>query len=259
MKKGTALFLALVFALLNVTPAFAETDSSKWTLDSISSFFSDILDKAGELADGALDRASQWLDGAWGESSKWIEQAWQTSAAWVTDIWGDVSAWTADTYNSASETVSAWMSELLKKITDNAEKAWDWLKEKLPSLNEEGRDALLKAKETVSEAGAVAEEKLQSAFESVLASLDITADDAEKIWDTVKAYAEQKGLTVISAAKIMLPYLIELKLNQTDTAMSVTAITIAQYLTGVLEKLGIDSDESAAQYIEELADVLDEL
>lgn len=251
MKKIIALLLVMALAYSAVSVSFAEEEQkSRGFFGSVGSFFSDTWSDASGWIEGAWKDTTQWLDGAWGDASKWVEQAWNDSSSWVSDIWGDASGW-------ASDTVSTWWTKTFKTVTKDSQNIWTWVQDKSDSLKTKGSDILENAKDAIAAAGDSAEEKVRETILVLLDKLGIQEAEAGKVWDTIQAYAEQKGISTLAAAKLSVPYLMQLWMESTEQSNgSIPAVAVAQYLTGVIEKLKIKDNVDANELISQLNNVL---
>lgn len=244
MKKAVCFILIMVFM-------FSIAGSCK--AEGILNWLTNAWEDTSGWVEGAWKDATHWIDGAWGDASGWVEQAWNDSSAWVVDIWGDVSGWTVDTYNNVAGGLSAWWVETFDKVTDKSENAWDWFKASLPDLKDKIPDYLTQSINVILAEDDSSDDELYNTYLTVLKSFGIDDTGAMKVWETIMAYSVQKGFSAVKCAKIMLPYLLELRLTQIESAdTAIPAIAISQYLTGIIEKLGIGSDDIAVQFIEKL-------
>jgi len=238
-------FIALLLvSCLAFSSACAEGGGSLW--DSIGSWFSQ-----------AWKDVSDWVSNAWGDASKWIDQAWKDASPWLTDIWGDVSTWAAQTYDSASKAVSAWWTQTFNTVTAATGNAWSWInKENLAvhaMLAERYKDILASARDGAGSA----EEDINAAYGELMKKLDLNDEDIAKVMETITAYAEEKGISASSMKKIMLPYLAQLTADSEGKEDGqIPALAVAQYLTGIVEKLGIGNEDQARQLINSLDELL---
>ncbi len=276
MKRILAISLALCLAM--PAAAFAEEQTREPDfVDTVGSWFdravSDVSDWASqawkdtaEWADHALEDASAWasrawtdasawIDGAWGDASKWVEQAWNGSSEWVTEIWGDVSAWAVRTFDSASGTVSAWWEETFNTVTEKADDPWSWITEEAKGNKAFAQNAE-KVKQAVTAEGADAEARVKETFDALMAELGHTAEDSQKVWDTVRAYAAEKGIDPLTAAKLALPYLLKLTVDGGTASGGIPAVAVAQYLTAIAEKQGTVTGDSADALLKQLTEAL---
>ena len=174
----------------------------------------------------------------------------------MTDIWGDVSTWASETYESASGSIGAWWAETFNKVTETENNPWKWLTDEFSALSAESRETLSNIKDAVSATGADAEAKVKDTFDTMLGKLKLSDDDSQKVWATIKSYAEQKGISQLAASKIALPYLFQLTIDSAESNDNIPAIAIAQYLTAIIEKLNVTSNEAATGLIDQLNEVL---
>lgn len=250
MKRLTALLFAMILLCSVVSFAFAEgTNQSNELWSSLGSFFSNGWNDVTNWVSNAWEDAGKWIDEAWGDASKWVEQAWSDSSTWVSDIWGDASEW-------VEENVVPWWTETFNTVTEDSKNAWTWIQDKANALKNQGNEVLDKAKSAIATIGDSAEENVKDIFLSLLADLDLCETDADKVWETIQAYAEEKGISPISAAKLAIPYLLKLNADADQEGGKIPAVAIAQYLTGIIEKLGISNDDYANELIDQLNEVL---
>lgn len=265
MKKRIALFLIAVAACCVISISFAEEgQKSGEILDSISSFFSNTWNDASGWVEGAWTDTTKWVDvvwkdatvwikSSWGDASKWIEQAWNDSSTWVSDIWGDASNWAADT-------VSAWWTSTFNIVTQDSKDAWAWIKDRADRLKAYGVELFESVKDAVSSADEHAEEKLEKVFFSMLEKLSINETDANKVWETICSYAEQKNISTIATIKLSIPYLLQLCVDSAEQSnVNIPAVAVAQYLTGIIEKLGINDNDAAYELVIQLNDALSDI
>ena len=107
-------------------------------------------------------------------------------------------------------------------------------------------------------AESTAEDKVEDVFLLLLKKLKLSDEDSRKVWDTIQAYAEEKEISRLTAAKLALPFLFQLVNENTALGLYIPPIAIAQYLTGIMEKLDIATDRSANELVEQLNTVLTE-
>ena len=251
---ATTLALCLVF-----TASCAEEEVSKSVWHSIGGWFGQTLEDTSGWATQTWSDASKWAEGDWGNASKWVEQAWNDSPKWITEIWGDVSSWAAETYESASGTIGAWWAETFNTVTESSDNPWEWLTEQSSGLQPEIRDILSDIKEAVITTGSNAESKVKTVFTAILEKLKLNREESQKVWDTIASYADQKDVPRLTAAKLSLPYLLQLTIDSAELQENIPAVAIAQYLTAVLEKLNIHSTAAANELVEQLNNVLSAL
>ena len=103
------------------------------------------------------------------------------------------------------------------------------------------------------------EQRIRTAFDTLLGKLHISASDILRIWDTVRAYAEYKNIPLLVARKLVLPYLLELVVEGTEVDGRISAITISQFITGIMEKIGIDSGATLEEILARLMNTLGSL
>lgn len=270
IKKGFVLIIALVVICNCVCSGLAEEESGG-LFGSIGSFFSSAWDDVSDWTETAWDDATSWVEtawddaaswteGAWGDASSWVTKAWNDTASWATDIWGDVSTWTTEAYSSASESVSTWWVETFSTVTDTSKDVWVWLQETASGLSTEKKAYLERINAIISSGEETTDEAVEELFDELLNEMGITGSDVEKVWQSVKAYAENKGISALEATKLSLPYLFQLAVDeQSELNRDIPPIAIAQYLTGIIEKLGVESNEIADKLIISLHEVLGEI
>lgn len=253
MKRFATLVLILI---MSCSFALAEEEQPKSVWDSIGGWFGQAWEDTSGWVSQAWSDASKWVEGAWGDASKWVEQAWNDSSQWVTDIWGDVSTWASETYESASGSIGAWWAETFNTVTETTSNPWEWLTAEAKTLQPEALKTLSDVKEAAMSNGSDAEEKVEVVFLAMLKTLKLNDEDSEKVWSTVEAYANQKGISKLAASKLALPYLFQLTIDSTETQEGIPAIAIAQYLTAIVEKLNVSTTEVASQFVDQLNEVL---
>ena len=253
MKRFATLVLILI---MSCSFALAEEEQPKSVWDSIGGWFGQAWEDTSGWVSQAWSDASKWVEGAWGDASKWVEQAWNDSSQWVTDIWGDVSTWTSETFESASTSIGIWLAERLTSVTEKASNPWEWLIVETKSLQPNALMTLSTIKEAVESNDNDAETIVKTAFVAMLKELKLNDEESQKVWDTIAAYAGQKGISQITASKLALPYLFQLTVENAEVQNDIPAIAIAQYLTAIIEKLGVKSTEEANQLIDQLNEAL---
>lgn len=257
MKKVLAVLLAAIMLCASMPCCVAEQAASQeegGLFDRLGDFFSDAWEDVSSWAQEAWNDVSGWAESAWGDASEWVMRAWDESSAWVVEIWGEASAWATESY----EAVSAWMTDTFNNVTDSARSAWQWLKEETANLSARGSEALQKIREALSETDEdEADAEVKASFYELLGMMDIIGEDADKVWQTVQAYAKEKGIPTLTAAKLALPYLFQLAISQDASVTGkIPPVMIAQYLTGVFEKEGVTSGEDAEALLQQLQQVL---
>ena len=256
MKRFITLLVALSL-IFSVAAAEKEPSNSVW--DSLGEWAGQAWDDASGWASQAWKDASVWIEGAWGDASKWIDMAWNESAAWATEIWGDVSTWAAESYEAASGTVGAWWTETFKKVTESTTQTWKWIEDEASRLKSEYSADLEMVRSAVFSDGPDREQRIRTAFDTLLGKLHISASDILRIWDTIRAYAEYKNIPLLVARKLVLPYLLELVVEGTEVDGRISAITISQFITGIMEKIGIDSGATLEEILARLMNTLGSL
>ena len=257
MKRyvSTVLILSVIFLLINA--AMAEEDNKNNVFESIGSFFSNTWDNVSSWSEARWTDFSSWVNGAWGDASKWVSQVWNDSSTWVTDIWGDASNWVVESYESASDSIGAWWAKTFNRVTVTDDNAWNWLRESATDINSQSILLLSQMKDAII-SSEDAEQKAKDTFYLLLANLNISESDAENIWKTIQAYSDEKGIASLTAVRISLPYLWQLAIdNDLESNGNIPAVAVAQYLTAIYEKMGIISESSATDYIEQLIEVLE--
>lgn len=249
-------FAVLLIGSMMFSMAAAEEEEHKSVLDSIGGWFGQAWEDTSGWVSQAWSDASKWVEGAWGDSSKWVEQAWNDSSKWATDIWGDVSTWASETYESASGSIGAWWAEAFNTVTETTSNPWEWLTAEAKTLQPEALKTLSDVKEAAMSNGSDAEDKVKATFFSMLKTLKLNNEDSEKVWNTMEAYANQKGISKMAASKLALPYLFQLTIDSAETQEGIPAIAIAQYLTAIVEKLNVSTTEAAGQLVDQLNEVL---
>ena len=249
MKTRRTLALALVFCMLASCALAGEGNGG--FLEDPAAWLNQAWKDASSWASQAWTDAKSWADGAWGDASKWVGQAWNDSSAWVSEIWGDVSAWAGD----ASGAIGSWWTDTFNTVTKDD--TWQWISENgkavLTQLEQKLQEAFASAKDGFSGADA----ELKKTWRELLKKLQLEDADASRVMDTVRAYAEEKGISADSLEKILLPYLLKLSEDGASAGNEkMPAVTVAQYLTGIIEKLGITNEEQAQELIGGLDEIL---
>jgi len=259
MKRLISSVLILSCLCLMPSTTLAEEESKPNLFESIGTFFSNTWNDVSSWTGDRWSDFTTWVSGAWGDASKWVTQAWSDSSAWVTDIWGDASNWVVESYESASGTISAWWAETFNQVTDTNENAWTWLRESASVMDAQNRSLLYQIRDVLCSSEGT-DEKSKEVFYALLTHLGASGSDADKVWETIQAYSEQKGISTMSAVQISLPYLLQLKIDsEAEANSSIPAVAVAQYLTAIIEKMGISSESIATDYVDQLLVVLQEM
>lgn len=257
MKRLISSVLILSYLCLTPSTTFAEEESKPNLFESIGTFFSNTWNDVSSWTGDRWSDFTSWVSGAWGDASRWVSQAWNDSSAWVTDIWGDASNWVVESYESASGTISAWWAETFNQVTDTNENAWTWLRESAAVMDAQNSSLLDQIKDVLCSSEATEKKEM---FYTLLAHLGASGNDADKVWETIQVYSEQKGISTMSAVQISLPYLLQLKIDsEAEANGSIPAVAVAQYLTAIIEKMGLSSESVATDYVDQLLVVLQEL
>lgn len=269
-------FAAFVVALcLMVSFAHAEDKKNsvvdainEWlvpALDDASEWVSQAWDDASEVAGSAWSNASEWAgsawkdvkswtQAAWGDASEWIGQAWSDTSSWVTDNWGGFSAWASELYRSASGTVNAWWVSTFDSVTKAGKNAWDWVQEQTPGVKEFLVEKYNEVSDSAQKGLSDAEETLRNIFTDLLKELNISQSDILKTLKTILDYAKSKGISVVSLEKVLLPYMVRLAVeSKMPENGPIPPVAVAQFLTGVIEKTGINSEGQATEFLLNLA------
>ena len=247
-------------------------DGSKWTdmLDTFTEMLKDKWDDVKTEAGDIWDGASEWMDGAWDGASAWLSEAWKDAKTWITKAWGDASEWieknwndpdskirkiwgeAADWISAKSEKIITWLKEAFAKVTEYAGKVWEWVK----GLKADDADLFAQMEETVTETE-VTEQEVQEALGTLGDALSLTEDDNEKIWDTVEAYAQEREINPATLGQLALPYMLQLNADA-EGQEEVPGAAVAQFLTAVFEKTGIDGNDEAESALTLLRNVIGE-
>ena len=246
-------FMVLVLVLCMVAPLACAEDKGGTVLDWIEQK----VDSAVTWASEKWKDASPWIEKTWGEASEWVERSWSDAFVWAADIWGDVSSWAAEKYDTAVDLAGIWWADTFKKVTNVKNNAWDWVQTESKEVKDQialkYNEAVEAAKKGTAEAG----EKIQSVYSELLKKLEYTEEDISKILETIKVYAAQKGISLLSMQKVMLPYLIKLVIDsQVSGRISIPPIAVAQFLIGIIEKDNLQTEEQAQQLIDNLDGIL---
>lgn len=246
MKIRRMFAIALVICMV-VSCSFAEEKKGNmW--DSIGGWFDQAWKDTSGWVSQAWTDATSWVNGAWGDASKWIGQAWNDSSAWVSDIWGDASTWVIDT----SDAIGVWWRDTFNTVTETKNNAWEWIEKSQKDLQtqlKQYKDIIAITQNDVSDA----ENDVINAYKDLLKKINLNEKDSEKVIDTIKAYAGEKGIAVSSLEKILLPYLTQLAVDSGSAGNGkIPAVAVAQYLTGIIEKIGLENEKQAQQLISEL-------
>ena len=234
--------------------------------DMLKDKWDDVKTQAGELWDGA----SEWMDGAWDGASAWLSDKWEDAKTWIKKAWGDASEWieknwndpdskirkiwgeAADWISEKSEKIIAWLKEAFEKVTEYAGKVWEWVK----GLKTEDADLFAQVEEALTETE-VTEQEVQETLGTLGEALSLTEDDNEKIWDTVEAYAQDRQIEPATLGQLALPYMLQLNADA-EGQEEIPGAAVAQFLTAVFEKTGINGNDDAESSLTLLRNVIGE-
>jgi len=261
MKRLLALCVAVCFAF-----SFASAEDSNGSVadeiggwlgqawEEASKWTSQAADDASKWAAQAADDVSSWAGTAWGDASEWIEKTWNGTSSWVTEIWGEVSGWASEKIDAAR----AWWTETYKTVTEKNGDVWEWIKKEKESfcafLTQQYKEIKESAQSSLADAERAAVSRI---YTELLKTLNQDDEDQSRIMRSIAAYAEEKGITDLVMEKIMLPYLTKLVFDREiagDT--SIPAVAVVQYLTGIAEKINIQSEGRAQELAAELDEAL---
>ena len=260
MKRIIILLFVAAMVCIQFSCALSEEETSGGLFGSIGSFSSSTWKDVSDWAENVWNDVSSWVDNAWGDASEWVTKAWNDSSEWISDIWGDASSWAAESYDSVAKTVNTWWIDTFDAVTTSAKDKWIWFKQSVSTWDTQAMEFVRQIKDSLHAETDDSEKKIHDTFTDLLDKLNIRGSDADKVWETIRAYAEQKGISPILAEKLTLPYLLQLAVDSSaESSGSIPAIAVAQYLTAVIEKEDINSDETADQLVDELKDILDSI
>lgn len=249
IKKWLGMLLAAVLFCGLITPAPARTESAAPA---------EPASKLAEKWSSAQEKAASWISETWGSVAKRIDRVWNDSTDWASTVWSDVSTWAEDTWNRSADTLSAWWVSAFNRVTEKKEKVWSWLAEKADTLRQK-KQALFEAmKKAIGEEDSSAS-STRDAFVLMMDAFGIQTFDIDRVWHTIELYAEKKGFTTASTAKLMLPSLLELedaREAQAENDEEIPAIIIAQYLTGVVDNMELQTEEEARACVQLLNETL---
>ncbi len=235
-------------------------DASAWTeqaWDEASAWTEQALDDASKWAEQAWKDAPEWLQTAWGDASGWVEQAWNEASPELQKIWGDVSTWASGVYDSVSGNASAWWAETFRKVTEAKDKAWKWIDSASENVRKKIAEKYLEAHSGIQNEVSEAGETMEQIYTDLLKKLNLNEEDIGRVLDTIKAYADQRGISAESVEQIMLPYLVQLAEDGSAAQNGqIPAIAVAQYLTGIMVEEGIGTEEDAQRMISTLKETL---
>lgn len=248
MKKWMGILLAAALFCGMIIPASAESTAPEQPAS-----------KLAEKWNSTREEAASWISETWGSLSKQIDQLWNDSTGWASSVWSDVSTWAEDKWNRSADTLSAWWVNAFNRVTEKKEKAWSWLAEKADALRQKKQELFEAMRKAVGEEDDASAKGTRDAFVMIMDAFDIQAFDIDRVWHTIELYAEKKGFTTASTAKIMLPALLDLQeVHEEESDEELPAIIIAQYLTGVVDNMDLQTEEDAKAYVQLLNDTLNE-
>jgi len=168
----------------------------------------------------------------------------------VLNIWGDASTWVTETAHTVSESVSNWWVDTFQTVTDKTNGALEWVGNESEAfkstLKEKYTDIAAAAKDGIANAG----ESIKNVYEDLLKKLNLNEIDTAKILETLKVYADKIGVSVTTVAAALLPYLVKIVIESTVTGKSIPAVAVAMFLTAVIDKLDVTTEEQAEQLVD---------
>ena len=166
-----------------------------------------------------------------------------------------MSVWASEKIDAAP----AWWTETYKTVTEKNSDAWEWIKKEKDSFCAFLTQKYKEIKESTQSSQADTERTAVSrVYTELLKMLNQDDKDQSRIMRSIAAYAEEKGITDLLMEKIMLPYLTKLVFDREiagDT--SIPAVAVVQYLTGIAEKINIQSESQAQELAADLDEVLE--
>ena len=176
-----------------------------------------------------------WLRNAWEDTKNWTENAWNDTTTWTGDAWNNVKGWWVDTFQT---------------VTDKTNGALEWVGNESEAfkstLKEKYTDIAAAAKDGIANAG----ESIKNVYEDLLKKLNLNEIDTAKILETLKVYADKIGVSVTTVAAALLPYLVKIVIESTVTGKSIPAVAVAMFLTAVIDKLDVTTEEQAEQLVD---------
>ena len=252
MKRFLGILICL--CLLVTSISFAEEQKEPGFFESVGNWFGQAWDDTSSWVSQAWTDSTTWVSNAWGDASKWVSQAWNDSSKWVSDIWGDVSTWASDSIDS----VGVWWEETFNKSVSIDE---SWMLDDAVGLAFNNlRKYLFDVKVNAAQGGETeVKVSVHDLLAQLLSKLKLSEADIDKVFETIKAYSESKGISVDAMEAIMLPYLLQLA-NDSETIgnVNIPAIAVAQYLTGVVEKLGVKNEQEAQLLAAKVTELFEE-
>ncbi len=223
------------------------------TVENLSKEAEKTVNEAAKWAEDTWKEAAKWVEGSWGDAAKWVEKTWNNSSSWLAGIWGDLSSWASDSIDSAG----AWWKETFNKVTEVSDNVWSWFTAAAYGADTAFYEDYNRLKDAVTDAGSATLESVKNAYMPLLKKLGMDDQDAEKVWKTVLAYADQKGLDQLTTATLALPYLFKLTVDASlSDGKSIPPVAAAQFLTAALDKLNIDSAATAEKLLKQLKDLV---
>ncbi len=232
MKRFMSMFLA--FCMLFSTALAEETSGSIW--DSIGGWFNQAAEDASNWASKAWENSSAWATQALNDASAWFVQAWDDSSKWVSQAWDDSSSWAATNWDRfliwvntlASGDPYAWIKDV---VLDNGIWAYEEYAAARSFLNSQPDM-----------------EQLHQKYNAAFSELSLLNDDKAIIWDMLRKWSDESGLTIVQTSKIALPFLIRLQIEGEQVIgenVSFSGPVVAQYMLTILETMNLDSSDKA--------------
>ena len=236
MKIKRLVSLVLAVCLIS-SFAFAEEEKKGSVLDWFGNVWNDTKSLAGST---------------WEDTSKWVQETWDTSSEWVTGIWGDASTWVSDQYDAASGTVSNWWVGVFDSVTGAANNAWEWIGNETQSfkdtVSEKYNEVTTSVQKGLSDAGTA----VSNVYTELLKTLKLDDIDIGKVLETIREYALKIGIPAVTLALYLLPYLIKLVAESNATGKTIPAIVVAQFLTSIVRKMGVESEDQTQLLVDKL-------
>ena len=250
------LCLLLVLCLSCPTVLAEEQPDNIWR--SVGGWFSGAAEDTANWASSAWNDASDWASQAWEDASDWAAEVWDETSAWAIQAWKDVSAWTAQAWSVSLKWVTqAWIDTSNWAVTN-----WDhfvvwvntlasgdpyaWIKDVILDNGIWAYDEYVAVRSFLNSDPSL--EQIEQKYNEAFSELSLLNEDKETVWDILRQWSDEKGLTSAQTTKIALPFLIRL-LIEGETVIGedveFSGPVVAQYLLTILEAMNLDSPSAA--------------
>ena len=263
MRKFICLLLCLTMVLSACT--FAKAD----LFDDLGGLFSNLGDMAGDL----WGDAAEWAENKFGEASEWSEEAFGNVTEWAENAYGDVSEWAENAFGDVKEwsedaihATGSFLSTVWGDVSEASGNAWSWVEQAATDVGDTFTKSYEDVSQWVSMTGDNILEFLKKQLYNLFSQMGFDIQQSDDIFRDLTEYAEKNNISTEKMIKLVLPYVLDLAWNFVNMIPVVgnaldliEPSTVSNMLIFALTDLGIFSEASADQAIEDLQEVLNEL